>query len=116
VNTPERKTATQAEVNPTRRLDGQWALITGAAKRIGACTARTLHEHGANIAVHYGSSDKDAEALVSELNGRRSDSAFALQADLRHTAELTQLVATIIDRTGRLDLLINNASTFTLLR
>ncbi|HHQ15082.1 MAG TPA: SDR family NAD(P)-dependent oxidoreductase, partial [Chromatiales bacterium] len=57
---------------PTRRLDGQWALITGAGKRIGACVARSLHEAGANVALHYRGSASEAQALAGELNARRS--------------------------------------------
>ncbi len=93
-------------------LDGQWALITGAAKRIGACIARTLHANGANIAVHYASSARDADALVAELNAARKDSAFAVQADLRDSAALAGLIDTVIARTGSLHILVNNASTF----
>jgi pteridine reductase len=87
-------------------------LITGAARRIGATLARTLHSHGANIVVHYGSSAGEADALVAELNAARSDSAIAVQADLRNTADLKNFVAGIVKQTGRLDVLVNNASTF----
>lgn len=93
-------------------LQGQWALITGAAKRIGACLARTLHNNGANIVVHYGSSSAAAEALVDELNGIRSESAFALQADLRSQDALTGLVDQAVAKAGGLNILLNNASTF----
>jgi pteridine reductase len=93
-------------------LDGQWALITGASKRIGACVARLLHAHGMNIAIHYRGSAADADALAAELNGARADSAITVQADLRATAGLKALVAEVVEQTGRLDLLLNNASTF----
>ena len=63
-------------------LQGKTALITGAARRIGAQTARTLHENGANIIIHYGKSAEEAHLLVTELNAFRADSAVALQADL----------------------------------
>lgn len=94
------------------QLTGQWALITGAARRIGATLARTLHHHGANIVVHYGSSSADAAALQAELQQQRADSVLLMQADLRDTGSLGQFVADIIAATGRLDILINNASTF----
>ncbi len=94
------------------QLDGQWALITGAARRIGATLSRTLHQHGANIVVHYGSSSADAEALQAELNQQRADSVIIMQADLRDTASLDGFIAKVIAATGRLDILINNASTF----
>jgi pteridine reductase len=93
-------------------LQNQWALITGAGKRIGACIARTLHEQGMNIAIHYRGSAKDAEALAKDLNAARADSAITLQADLLDTECLAGLVGKLISQTGRLDLLLNNASTF----
>lgn len=98
--------------SPQSQLAGQWALITGAARRIGATLARTLHSHGANVVVHFGSSSADAEALVAELNAARSGSALAVQADLRNTGSLEAFVADIVEQTGRLDILLNNASTF----
>ena len=93
-------------------LDGRWALITGAAKRIGATIARTLHHAGANVAIHYFRSSAPADALVQELNEARSNSALALGADLRNIAELDKLVAGLVAQSGRLDILVNNASSF----
>ena len=93
-------------------LNGQWALITGAAKRIGACIAETLHAEGMNIAIHYRGSAADADALADRLNSQRASSAITVQADLLDMASLQQLVANVVDQTGRLDLLLNNASTF----
>jgi pteridine reductase len=93
-------------------LQGRWGLITGAAKRIGAVIARTLHDAGANVAIHYFSSSDDADRLVEELNERRSNSAIALPGDLRSIDAINGLVEAMIARTGRLDLLVNNASTF----
>lgn len=93
-------------------LDGQWVLITGAAKRIGACIARTLHENGANIAIHYRGSANDAEQLATELNNARADSAFTAQADLLDTPRLAGLVDEVVAHAGRLDVLLNNASSF----
>ena len=95
-----------------RHLQGRWVLITGAAKRIGAVIARTLHAAGANVAIHYFSSSTDADGLVDELNAERADSAIALQADLRSTAAIGTLVEKMVAATGRIDVLINNASTF----
>jgi len=97
---------------PGNELAGQWALITGAAKRVGACLAQTLHANGASIAVHYGSSSADADALVAELNALRPESAFAIQGDLRERSALASLVADVVKQSGRLDILVNNASTF----
>lgn len=93
-------------------MQGRWALITGAGKRIGAVIARTLHDAGANVAIHYFSSSDSAEALAAELNSSRADSAITAKADLRSTKAIDQLVKTVIDKTGRLDVLVNNASTF----
>lgn len=88
------------------------ALLTGAARRIGAETARTLHRAGYRIIIHYRSSRADAEALVAELNEKRADSAVSLQADLSKMDELKQLTTAALQHWGRLDALINNASSF----
>jgi pteridine reductase len=93
-------------------LQGRWALITGAAKRVGAVIARTLHGAGANVAIHYFSSSAPADALAAELNEQRAGSAITAQADLRSINAINSLVANMIEETGRLDLLVNNASTF----
>ncbi|MEJ2602239.1 MAG: pteridine reductase [Gammaproteobacteria bacterium] len=93
-------------------LDSRWVLITGGAKRIGAQIARTLHAAGANIAVHYRSSAGPAEALVDELNDGRPGSAAAFDADLLDDDARDGLVERVTRHTGRLDVLVNNASTF----
>lgn len=94
------------------QLDSQWVLITGGAKRIGAGIARTLHAAGANVAVHYRSSAGAAEALVDELNGTRPESAACFAADLLDDTAREALVERVVEHTGRLDVLVNNASTF----
>lgn len=93
-------------------LTGRVALITGAAHRIGATTARLLHGEGMNIVVHYRGSTAAAEALAAELNGLRPDSVVTLSADLHDTAGLDALVARAAAAWGRLDVLVNNASSF----
>jgi pteridine reductase len=93
-------------------LAGRWALVTGSGRRIGAAIAARLHEAGANIAVHYLKSSGPADELVARFTAARAGSAFAIGADLRSTAELTRLVEQVVARTGRLDILINNASSF----
>lgn len=93
-------------------LTGQVALVTGAAKRLGAAMARTLHEDGANVVVHYRSSRTAAEQLVAQLNARRPGSAYAVECDVLDTASLPQLVDAVVEHYGRLDILINNASSF----
>ncbi|TDX98168.1 pteridine reductase [Thiohalophilus thiocyanatoxydans] len=87
-------------------------LITGAAHRIGATTARLLHEQGMNIVLHYRHSREAAEQLQLELEHQRADSVVLAQADLHHTNELRQLAKQAAQVWGRLDVLINNASTF----
>ena len=93
-------------------LNGKVALITGAARRIGAAIASTLHRDGANIAVHYRKSSADAEALAERLNTGRPDSAALFQADLNNTEALPHLVEKVVAWHGTLDVLVNNASSF----
>ncbi len=96
----------------TPRLEGRAALVTGAAHRIGAAIARRLHAAGMDLAIHYRSSALAAEILATELNDRRPGSATTLQADLLDQAALGPLVDGAVAALGRLDLLVNNASTF----
>ena len=93
-------------------LAGKWALVTGAGRRVGAAIARTLHEQGAGVAIHYRGSAADATALAAGLNGTRPGSALTIQADLHDTSKLGNLVAAVIRHAGRLDILVNNASSF----
>lgn len=92
--------------------DAPVALLTGAARRIGATTARTLHAAGYRVAIHYRNSRQDAETLCDELNTRRPESAVALQADLGQVKEIEQLAQNALKQWGRIDALINNASSF----
>ena len=87
-------------------------LITGAAKRVGAMIARTLHAAGYNLALHYRHSHGDMNALVAELESERADSALAVQGELADIEHLPRLVDACIARYGRLDGLVNNASAF----
>ena len=87
-------------------------MVTGAARRLGSAIVREMHATGASIMVHYHRASASAEALVAELNARRSASAACLQADLRDVDTLPRLVAGTVDRFGRLDALVNNASSF----
>lgn len=93
-------------------LNGKVALVTGAARRIGAAIVTRLHEEGARVAIHYRGSADEASALARRLNGARPDSAATFQADLLETEGLAGLVASVADWGGRLDCLVNNASTF----
>jgi len=93
-------------------LQGRVILITGAAHRIGAETARLLHANGANIVLHYRSSRKSALAVQEELQRRRPNSVVLIQADLLDIGKLPALVREAHGIWGRLDALVNNASTF----
>ncbi len=93
-------------------FDGHVALVTGAARRIGKAIAQTLHGAGARVAIHYHTSASDAEALVAVLNALRPDSATAIRADLLDVGALPGLIKGVVDWGGRLDILVNNASTF----
>lgn len=88
------------------------ALITGAAKRIGAEIATHLHTLGYQLIVHYRTSCKEAEALAAKLNAKRPHSVVIVQADLNLLDDIHALVAAVPTYWGRLDLLVNNASTF----
>lgn len=99
-------------MSETRSLAGQWALITGAGKRVGAAIARALHGAGAGVAIHYRSSGAPAESLARELNSLRPGSAITVAGDLLDTAAVPGIVAAMVAKTGRLDILVNNASSF----
>ncbi len=88
------------------------AMITGAAKRIGAAMACKLHNEGYRIIIHYGHSKDDAFALAEKLNGQRADSAVCLQANLCNSDEVEALGQKALDVWGQLDVLVNNASSF----
>jgi pteridine reductase len=87
-------------------------LVTGAARRIGACIAETLHGRGCTVFLHYHGSESDAQALAERLNQRRPGSARILQADLLDPDAPQKLASAVAQQTERLDLLVNNASMF----
>jgi pteridine reductase len=93
-------------------LQGKTALVTGAARRIGAAIARRLHADGANLLLHYRGAEADAAALEAELNAARPGSAAKVKADLLAPIAPKALVGAARDRFGGLDVLVNNASTF----
>src|ERR1700722_3687834 len=95
-----------------KRLAGKTAFITGAARRVGAAIARTLHTAGANTVLHYRSSSEDAVELARELNAARPGSAAVVSGDLLQTDELPALAKSAVDAFGGLDILVNNASSF----
>lgn len=88
------------------------ALVTGAAKRIGAAIARALHADGYALALHYRNSALEMQALADELETARPGSTLVLQAELAEVERLPLLVARTVERFGRLDALVNNASAY----
>jgi pteridine reductase len=88
------------------------ALVTGAAKRIGAEIARQLHGAGFNVVIHYHHSRAEAHRLIQELNNLRENSAVGFQADLNDHAQVLTLATQSATHWNRLDLLVNNASSF----
>jgi pteridine reductase len=88
------------------------ALVTGAGRRLGAAIARELHAAGLRVVIHYRSSAAEAQALADELNAQRPDSAHALQSDLQTQQQIQALATQAHSRWGRLDALVNNASSY----
>ena len=93
-------------------LAGKAVLVTGGARRVGAAIGRRLHAAGANVVVHYHRSAQDAQALLHELNGVRAGSVAVARADLLIPGALPQLIKDALAAFGRLDVLVNNASSF----
>jgi len=87
-------------------LENKTALVTGAGRGIGAAVARRFAQEGAKVVVHYRTSRAPAEALASEIGG------IALQADLTDALATEAMVADALSHFGRLDILVNNASSF----
>jgi pteridine reductase len=87
------------------------ALVTGSGKRLGRAVAIGLAEQGADVVIHYHSSETEARAAVAEIEklGRRS---VALQADLAQISELPQLFQKVQANFGQLDILVNSAANF----
>jgi pteridine reductase len=93
-------------------IDSKVALITGAARRIGAEIVRTLHQAGYFVVIHYRSSESEAKQLQTELELVRSNSTLLVKEDLLNIANLPLMVSHILQQTRRLDILVNNASSF----
>lgn len=98
----------ESAMSPSRRV----ALVTGAARRLGAAIARRLHAEGFDLALNCNASREAAEALATGFDAARPGSALVLQADLAEVEALPALVAGAVDRFGRLDALVNNAAAF----
>jgi pteridine reductase len=93
-------------------VHGKVVLITGGAKRVGADICRKLHAAGASLMLHYRASAGEARLLQAELNHARASSVALIQADLLDLAKLPALVEQTVASFGRLDALVNNASSF----
>ena len=93
-------------------MHGKIVLITGGAKRVGAAICRRLHAAGANLMLHYRASAGEARLLQAELNHTRPNSVALIQADLLDLAKLPSIVEQTLQTFGRLDALVNNASSF----
>lgn len=91
---------------------GPVALITGAAKRIGAAMATRLHSEGFRVIIHYGHSKDDAHTLAQKLNNIRPESATCLQGNLCDSEDVEALSEIAVNVWGQLDVLVNNASSF----
>ncbi|PZP55931.1 MAG: pteridine reductase [Azospira oryzae] len=93
-------------------LSGQVALVTGGAKRVGAAICRALHGAGAQVMIHHLASRAEAQALAAELDRQRPGSADSVQGDLLQAETPARLMEAVLARFGRLDILVNNASSF----
>lgn len=88
------------------------ALVTGGARRIGSAIVKALHADGYDVAIHYRRSSSEAESLAEDLLGKRADSVILLAGDLLDPATPQKLMEGVLGKFGRLDALVNNASTF----
>jgi len=98
--------------SPTETLAGKVMLITGGARRVGAAITRLLHARGASVMIHHRTSARDAQALVKALNAKRKNSAACVKGNLLDESAPRVLVEACLNTFGRLDGLVNNASSF----
>ena len=96
----------------TESGSGPVALVTGAARRLGAAIASALHDAGHNLVIHYGRSADAARELAATLDQRRPGSAVAIGANLASLPDIERLARGARARWGRIDCLVNNASAF----
>lgn len=99
-------------LNQANKQAAKVALVTGAARRIGAAIVRELHQAGFKVVIHCNRSLTAAEALAQDLNQQRSGSAYVLQKELTDANATSELFASVLAWAGRVDLLVNNASLF----
>jgi len=97
---------------PDHSLKSKAALVTGGARRIGAAIARTLHDAGMDLVIHFRHSAAEARSLADELNDTRPNSVVLVEGDLENSEDCATLAQQAIEAFGRMDALINNASAF----
>jgi 3-oxoacyl-[acyl-carrier protein] reductase len=89
-------------------LQGKVAIVTGASRGIGRAIALALAAEGASVAVNYANSSAAADAVVADIQAMGAD-AIALQADVSQSDQVTGFVAAVMEKWGRVDVLVNNA-------
>lgn len=99
-------------LNRCNKQEAKVALVTGSARRIGAAIVRHLHEDGYNVVIHCNSSVKEAQSLSHELNQVRAHSALVVKQELTKKSAVPMLLQALMQWSGRLDVLVNNASVF----
>ena len=92
-------------------LQGQAAVVTGAAKRIGRALALSLAEAGANIAITWRQSEAEARQTVADIEALGVQ-AIASQVDVRNPEQVRSAIEAAAQRFGRLDILVNNAGRY----
>ncbi|MDP3268602.1 MAG: pteridine reductase [Legionella sp.] len=99
-------------MNQANKQEAKVALVTGGARRIGAAIVRHLHGAGYKVMIHCHFSLTQAHDLANEFNNQRPNSAFVIQRDLAEHEMAQEILTTVQEWSGRLDLLVNNASLF----
>lgn len=99
-------------LNQPNKQEAKVALVTGGARRIGAAVVKKLHAAGYKVVIHCRFALDEAHALAVELNNQRMNSAFVIQRELTEPNAATEIMTTVCEWGGRLDVLVNNASVF----
>jgi len=94
-----------------RVLAGRTVLVTGAAKRLGRATALASAERGANVAITYRESAREAQALVAEL-AKFGGEALAVRCDITDEKSVREMVKEVVRELGGIDVLVNNAANY----